>query len=199
MIAGRLQWRDAWPEKPGRRTAALFEFEGGVLELTEAGSKKRASIHLVHGAAEFRKHDRGGLELETATAADFARALTARNHTLKRALTDPTILSGIGNAYSDEILHRARLSPTALTQRLDPAEIGALFAATRSVLAEWTGRLRADCGTRVQRIRYASNETNYCPRCQTGGRLLADRSLSRLLKRDWPRTIEELEERSKVQ
>jgi formamidopyrimidine-DNA glycosylase len=222
MIAGRLHWRAAWPEKPTRRTAALFEFETGVLELTEAGTKKRASVHLVRGAAELGRHDPGGLELDGATEAQFVRALTARNHTLKRALTDPRILSGIGNAYSDEILHRARLSPVALTQRLDAAQLHRLFAAARATLEEWTSRLREetndrfpdkvtafrqgmavhgrygepcpDCGTSVQRIRYASNETNYCPRCQTNGKLLADRSLSRLLKRDWPQTIDELEQ-----
>lgn len=225
MVAGRLHWRSAWPPRISRRTAALFEFETGVLELTEAGTKKRASIFLVAGADALGEHDPGGLELDDATEADFVRAVTAHNHTLKRALTDPAILSGIGNAYSDEILHRARLSPVALTQRLDEDELARLFAAARATLAEWTARLRReagggfpekvtafrdgmavhgrygepcpDCGTRVQRIRYASNETNYCPRCQTGGKLLADRSLSRLLKRDWPRTIDELEARTR--
>jgi formamidopyrimidine-DNA glycosylase len=225
MIAGRLHWRADWPKKTTRRTAALFEFETGVLELTEAGTKKRASIVLVEGRARLGEHNPGGLELQDATEEAFARALTARNHTLKRALTDPRILSGIGNAYSDEILHRARLSPVALTRGLSAGELARLFAAARSTLADWTERLREecrggfpekvtafrpgmavhgrygepcpDCGTRVQRIRYASNETNYCPRCQTGGKLLADRSLSRLLKRDWPRTIDELEQRAR--
>lgn len=223
MIAGRLHWRATWPAKPTRRTAALFEFDNGVLELTEAGTKKRASLYLVVGRSELAKLDPGGLEVLDASPAQFAAALTARNHTLKRALTDPKILSGIGNAYSDEMLHRAGLSPVALTQRLTAAELERLFDAARATLTDWTDRLRADagggfpekvtafrqgmsvhgryglacpvCGTRVQRIRYASNETNYCPRCQTGGKLLADRSLSRLLKRDWPRTIDELEQR----
>lgn len=222
MIAGRLHWRHDWPERPSRTTAALFEFESGVLTLTESGTKKRASIHLVTGSAGLAEHDPGGLELETATPEAFARALTAGNHTLKRALTDPRILSGIGNAYSDEILHRARLSPVALTQRLAAAEIETLYRAARKTLTDWTAQLRQEtgrefpekvtafrpgmavhgrygqpcpeCRTTIQRIRYASNETNYCPRCQTGGRLLADRSLSRLLKRDWPKTIEALEQ-----
>jgi formamidopyrimidine-DNA glycosylase len=225
MIAGRLHWRSEWPPDTSRRTAALFEFETGVLELTEAGTRKRASIHLVAGADALARHDPGGIEIDRATETDFVRAITAQNHTLKRALTDPAILSGIGNAYSDEILHRAHLSPIALTQRLDEDELARLFEATRATLAEWTARLRRatggsfpekvtafrngmavhgrygeacpDCGTRVQRIRYASNETNYCPRCQTGGKLLADRALSRLLKRDWPRTIDELEGRTR--
>jgi formamidopyrimidine-DNA glycosylase len=223
MIAGRLHWRAAWPPRTARRTAALFEFDSGVLELTEAGTKKRASIHLVKGSEGLATLDPRGLEVLDASFDEFAAAVTARNHTLKRALTDPRILSGIGNAYSDEILHAARLSPVALTQKLARADLERLYEAVRATMARWIERLRdetgagfpekvtafrsgmavhgrygepcPDCGTRVQRIRYASNETNYCPRCQTGGKLLADRSLSRLLKSDWPRTIEELEQR----
>ena len=224
MIAGRLHWQR---DPSGRRradTAAAFELDTGTLVLTEAGSKKRASLHLVRGAADLRAHDPGGLEVLEADFAAFCAALTRENHTLKRALTDPTILSGVGNAYSDEILHRARLSPVSLTTKLSRAELERLYAATRATLHEWVERLRAAsagefprgvtafregmavhgrygepcpvCGTAVQRIRYASNETNYCPRCQTGGRLLADRSLSRLLKGDWPRTVDELERRN---
>jgi len=221
MIAGRLQWRTDWPQKVGRPTALTLGFDNGTLSLTEAGTKKRASLHIVRGRVALAEHDPGGLEIATATAATFRAALACRNHTLKRALTDPRLLSGIGNAYSDEILHRAGLSPVLLTTRLTVEQHERLFAATRAVLAEWTERLRAQragdfpgkvtafheamavhgryglpcpvCGTAVQRIRYADNETNYCPRCQTGGRVLADRSLSRLLKKDWPRTIDELE------
>ena len=221
MIAGRLQWRADWPQKIGKPTALLLGFDSGTLSLTEAGTKKRASLHVVHGRAALAEHDPGGLEVATATAAEFRAALERRNHTLKRALTDPRLLSGIGNAYSDEILHRAGLSPVQLTTKLTQEQHGRLFAATRAVLSEWTERLRRQrardfptkvtafhdemavhgryrqpcpiCGTAVQRIRYADNETNYCPRCQTGGRVLADRSLSRLLKQDWPRTIDELE------
>jgi formamidopyrimidine-DNA glycosylase len=221
MIAGRFQWRPQWPAKPGRLTAALFDFGAGTLELTEAGTKKRASLHVVRSAAALEAHDPRGLEVADASAEEFRRALQRENHTLKRALTDPHILSGIGNAYSDEILHRARLSPVLLTSRLAAEDCARLHAATLEVLREWTARLRADragefpskvtafhdamavhgrygkpcpaCGTTVQRIRYSTNETNYCPRCQTGGRLLADRSLSRLLKQDWPRSIDELE------
>lgn len=225
MIAGRFQWRAGWPAKPGRITAALFEFAGaGTLELTEAGSKKRAALHVVQGAAALAVHHRHGLEVADATPTAFRAALTRENHTLKRALTDPRILSGIGNAYSDEILHRARMSPVALTSRLTDEEIARLHAAMLETLADWTRRLREEnagvfpskvtafheamavhgrygkpcpvCGTKVQRIRYSANETNYCPRCQTGGRLLADRSLSRLLKEDWPRSIDELEVRT---
>lgn len=223
MIAGRLRWRQDRPPRPGRQTEALLEFEHGTLMLTEAGTKKRASIHVVAGSAGLAAHDPGGLEVLDADPAAFAAAFTLRRHTLKRALTDPRILSGIGNAYSDEILHRARLSPVRLTDSLDAAELERLHGACRDVLTEWTERLRARhagrfpdkvtafkpgmavhgrygepcpvCGTKIQRIRYAENETNYCPRCQTGGRVLADRSLSRLLKRDWPRTIDELERR----
>jgi formamidopyrimidine-DNA glycosylase len=224
MIAGRLDWQR---EPSGRRkahTAAAFEFDVGTLVLTEAGSKKRASLHLVRGSANLRAHDSGGLEVFDADLAAFCAALTRENHTLKRAMTDPTILAGIGNTYSDEILHRARLSPVSLTAKLSRAELERLYAATQATLREWVERLRAEsagefprrvtafregmavhgrygepcpvCGTAVQRIRYASNETNYCPRCQTDGRLLADRSLSRLLKRDWPRTVDELEKRN---
>ncbi len=226
MIAGRLQWHDAAAGKPprgGKIVAAALEFENGTLLVTEAGTQKRASLHVVEGAAGLATHDRGGLEVADATPEAFRTALTRENHTLKRALTDPSILSGIGNAYSDEILHRARLSPVQLTAKLTAEECERLRLAAREVLDEWTERLRAEsagrfptkvtafrpqmavhgrygqpcpvCGTAVQRIRYASNETNYCPRCQTGGRLLADRSLSRLLKRDWPRSIDELEQR----
>ena len=198
-----------------------FQFSTGKLTLTEAGSKRRASLHLVRGADALAAHDPGGIEPLEVDAAAFARALRSANHTLKRALTDPHLISGIGNAYSDEILHRARLSPIALTQKLGDAELEHLFEATQDVLREWIERLRAQagdgfpegvtafrpemavhgrhrepcpvCGSPVQRIVHAENETNYCARCQTGGRLLADRALSRLLKADWPKTIEELE------
>ena len=225
MIAGRLQWRDRWPERAGRQLLAALEFETGTLTLTEAGTKKRASLYVLRGTDALGAHDPGGLELHDADADTFFEAITRENHTLKRALTDPGILSGIGNAYSDEILHRAGLSPIKLTDKLTVMEGKKLYAAARAVLTEWTERLRERsrgdfpkkvtafhqemavhgrfgqpcprCGTEVQRIRYASNETNYCPRCQTGGRLLADRSLSRLLKKDWPRSIEELEVRQR--
>ena len=221
MIAGRLHW---YPKDHGGRMRApllQMEFPHGTLTLTEAGSKRRASLHLVQGEAHLTDHDRGGLEVLDASLAEFRGRLSIRNHTLKRALTDPTILSGIGNAYSDEILHRARLSPVTQTKHLDDEEWQRLYEATRDSLVQWTNTLRADaganfpekvtafhsdmavhgrygkpcpvCGTAVQRIRYADNETNYCPRCQTGGKLLADRSLSRLLKDDWPKTIEALE------
>ena len=223
MIAGRLHWSEKRPKGASRQTAALFEFETGVLTLTEAGTKKRASLHLVCGNAGLRAHDPGGLEALGAEFEAFRAALKRENHTLKRALTDPRILSGIGNAYSDEILHRARLSPILLTEKLTEVELRRLYDATRDTLRSWTEQLHVEragkfprrvtafregmavhgrygkpcreCGTLVQRIRYASNETNYCPRCQTGGRLLVDRSLSRLLKRDWPRTVDELEKR----
>ena len=223
MIAGRLRWRPAGARTPGRIGLAAFDFPGGTLVLTEAGSKRRASLHLVKGEAALAGLDRGGLEpLDTALAA-FRDRLVSESHTLKRALTDPRLFSGIGNAYSDEILHRARLSPVALTRRLDDEAIERLHGATRAVLVEWTDRLRREagdgfpenvtafregmavhgrfrepcpvCGAPVQRIRYADNETNYCPTCQTSGRLLADRGLSRLLKEDWPRSLEEMEER----
>jgi formamidopyrimidine-DNA glycosylase len=222
MIAGRLQWRADWPASFTRVTALALGFESGALLLTEAGTKKRASLHVVRGHAGLAAHQPGGIELDRIDAAEFEAALKRRNHTLKRALTDPRLISGIGNAYSDEILHRARLSPVTLTSRLTSEESARLFAATHEVLAELLTRLRAKahgefpakvtafhdemavhgkygkpcpvCGTKVQRIRYADNETNYCPRCQTNGRLLADRSLLRLLKKDWPKSIDELEQ-----
>ncbi|MGE0744197.1 MAG: Fpg/Nei family DNA glycosylase [Rhodospirillales bacterium] len=221
MIAGRLHWRDRGVRLAGKYQLAAFDFPDGSLVLTEAGAKRRASIHVVAGEAALAAVDPGGLEVLDCDLAAFARAVTVTNHTLKRALTDPHILSGIGNAYSDEILHRARLSPIAMTQKLTAAEMDRLFQATQATLRDWTARLRAaagvgfpekvtafrrgmavhgrykepcpDCGAPVQRIVHADNETNYCPRCQTEGRLLADRSLSRLLKSDWPKTIEELE------
>jgi formamidopyrimidine-DNA glycosylase len=202
---------------------ATFLFDHGALTLTEAGTKRRASLHVVDGDTGLRAHDPGGIDVFACSLAEFAAALTQRNHTLKRALTDPHLFSGIGNAYSDEILHAAQLSPIALTQKLTPAEIARLLAATRECLSIWTERLRREagggfpekvtafrpemavhgkfgqpcpvCGTSVQRIVYAENEVNYCPRCQTGGKVLADRSLSRLLKDDWPRSIDELEAR----
>ena len=213
MIAGRLHW----PGKKTRNTLALFEFESGTLSLTEAGSKRRASLHLVHGEAALRAMDPGGIEVLEAGADAFAQRLRSENHTLKRALTDPRLFSGIGNAYSDEILHRAKLSPIALTKDLSDEDVALLHAATRAVLGEWIARLRTEafpekvtafreemavhgrygkpcpvCGAPVQRIVYAENETNYCARCQTGGRILADRALSRLLKKSWPRSIDEL-------
>jgi len=220
MIAGRLQWKPA-NKPPGKAGLAAFEFTSGHLILTEAGTKRRASVHLVRGESALKAHDPGGLELLETDISRFRAALLRENHTLKRSLTDPRLFSGIGNAYSDEILHRARLSPLALTERLTDAQVKQLFDATREVLAEWTERLRAEtgtgfpkkvtafrpemavhgrfglpcpvCGTAVQKIAYAENETNYCPRCQTGGKLLADRALSRLLHDDWPKSIEELE------
>jgi formamidopyrimidine-DNA glycosylase len=221
MIAGRLHWkkRDAKVSPP--RGLAAFDFENGTLLWTEAGSKKRASLHMVAGEEGLATLDPGGIEVLRADRDEFARVLTSANHTLKRALTDPRLFSGIGNAYSDEILFDAKLSPLSLTQKLKPEEIERLFAATRASLTAWTERLRQEagnefpenvtafrpgmavhgrykepcpqCGAKVQRIRYAANETNYCPNCQTGGKLLADRSLSRLLRDDWPRTPEELE------
>jgi formamidopyrimidine-DNA glycosylase len=225
MIAGRLRWGPPGAKAPGRIGLAAFDFDGGTLLLTEAGSKRRASLHVVAGEGALADFQRGGLEPLEASESEFAARLRLENHTLKRGLTDPRLFSGIGNAYSDEILHRARLSPLKLTGRLTEEEIARLYAATRSVLTEWTERLRHErgdgfpekvtafregmavhgrfgqacprCGTRVQRIRYADNETNYCPGCQTEGRLLADRGLSRLLKEDWPRSLEELEERLK--
>jgi formamidopyrimidine-DNA glycosylase len=223
MIAGRLRWRDLGARAGGRDVLAAFRFENGTLLLTEASRRKRATLHLVRGEAALREHDRGGIEVMDADPAAFRAALARESHTLKRALTDPRIFAGIGNAYSDEILHRARLAPTKLSQRLSDEEIGRLFDAVRATLTEWTGRLRAEvgdgfpekvtafregmavhgrfgepcpvCGSPVQRIVHAENESNYCATCQTGGRLLADRSLSRLLRADWPRTLEELEER----
>ena len=221
MIAGRLHWYDK--NHRGRIRAPLLqlEFDNGVLTLTEAGTKRRASLHAVAGEHQLIEHDRGGLEVLGVDPKLFRERMSERNHTLKRALTDPTILSGIGNAYSDEILHRARLSPMMQTRQLDDDQWRRLYDAVQTVLNEWLTRLRAesaqgfpekvtafrqemavhgrygepcpDCGTAVQRIRYAENETNYCPRCQTGGKLLADRSLSRLLKDDWPRSIDALE------
>jgi formamidopyrimidine-DNA glycosylase len=223
MIAGRLHWRAAGARGARGRTAAVFEFDSGTLSLTEAGTQKRASLYVVRGDADLRSHDPGGLDVLTADFAQFRAAMTRESHTLKRALTDPTIVSGVGNAYSDEILHRARLSPVVLSTRLSEEELERLHNAVRDTLNNWLARLRVErgtefpehvtafregmavhgrygkpcpvCGTSVQRIRYASNETNYCPRCQTGGKLLADRSLSRLLKSDWPRTVDELEKR----
>ena len=240
MIAGRLHWKPGpapegrrvgrmsgaeprrWPI-PGRLGLAAFDFSNGTVVLTEAGTKKRAALHLVDGEAALRQLDAGGVEVLEADLAAFRAALARERHTLKRSLTDPTLFSGIGNAYSDEILHRARLSPIRLTDGLHPEEVERLYDATRVTLLDWIGRLRTeagtgfpekvtafragmavhgrygqpcpDCGAPVQRIVHAENETNYCPRCQTGGRLLADRALSRLLRADWPRTLEELEER----
>ncbi|MHC4082046.1 MAG: Fpg/Nei family DNA glycosylase [Planctomycetota bacterium] len=221
MIAGRLRWRDPGAQVPARGGLAAFDFDHGTLLLTEAATKKRAALHIVRGAEALAGHDRGGLEVLESDLPAFADALRRESHTLKRALTDPKLFSGIGNAYSDEILHRARLSPVKLTGRLADDEVERLFDATRATLTEWTDRLRAetgdgfpekvtafrpgmavhgrygqacpDCGTAVQRIVYAENETNYCPRCQTAGRVLADRSLSRLLRKDWPRTADELD------
>ena len=221
MIAGRLRWREDGKKIGGKLAQASVDFDGGTLYLTEAGSKRRASIHVVEGAQSLAQFDRGGLEVLDADVADFAGRLRSENHTLKRSLTDPRLFSGIGNAYSDEILHRAQLSPLMLTSRLSDEQIETLFAATKSTLIDWTNRLRAEvgdgfpekvtafregmavhgrynlpcpvCGAPVQRIRYADNETNYCARCQTGGRLLADRAMSRLLKQDWPRSIDEVE------
>jgi len=223
MIAGRFQWLDddSKAKKPTRNTLALFRFSSGTLIITEAGSKKRASLYVLHGEAALALHDPGGLEVLSCDLETFAERLRRENRTLKRALTDPRILSGIGNAYSDEILHAARLSPVTLTSRLDDTAMARLFEATQGTLQHWLEKLGSDatqrfpakvtafrpemavhgrykepcpvCATPVQRIRYASNETNYCPTCQTGGKLLADRALSRLLKKDWPRTVDELE------
>jgi formamidopyrimidine-DNA glycosylase len=221
MIAGRLHWNTAKPKSGGRNLLAIFTFDNGFLWLTEAGTQRRASLHVVAGAAGLQALDAGGVEPLDASLAAFTDALRSANHTLKRSLSDPHIFSGIGNAYSDEILHRARLSPIAMSQKLTAAEIERLYDATRATLIEWIERLRAEaagafpekvtafrpemavhgrygqpcprCGAKIQRIRYASNETNYCATCQTGGRLLADRALSRLMHEDWPRTLEELE------
>ncbi len=221
MIAGRLHWYDRARSKRVRPALLHLEFPNGVLTLTEAGTKRRASLHVVRGEAALAEFDRGGLEVLDRDLAAFRARMQETNHTLKRALTDPTILSGIGNAYSDEILHRAQLSPMKQTKLLDEPEWQRLYDATRATLIEWTERLREEnerdfpekvtafreqmavhgrygkpcpvCGTAIQRIRYAENETNYCPRCQTEGKLLADRSLSRLLKDDWPKTVDELE------
>jgi len=226
MIAGRLHWYEDRAKAAKARGLATFEFSSGTLTLTEAGTQKRASLHVVEGEEGLARLDPGGLEVFDATEAEFATALRAKNHTLKRALTDPRILSGIGNAYSDEILFTAQLSPFALTQKLTDDEIKRLFAAIKTSLTDWVDRLRAEyrdrfpemvtafrpdmathgkygkpcprCGSKIQRIRYGSNETNYCPKCQTSGKLLADRALSRLLKDDWPRTPEELENLTKT-
>jgi formamidopyrimidine-DNA glycosylase len=222
MIAGRLHWKERGAKLAAKVGLAAFDFPDGTLVLTEAGTKKRAALYVVRGERELARHNPGGLEVLDASEQRFREVLLQENHTLKRALTDPRLFSGIGNAYSDEILHRARLSPLTWTQRLTTADVSRLFAATRQTLEDWTERLRREagdgfpekvtafregmavhgrfgkpcpvCSTAVQRIRYAENETNYCPRCQTEGKVLADRSLSRLLKDDWPRTIEELEE-----
>jgi len=221
MIAGRLHWKPVGAKIPAKLGVAALDFSTGTVLMTEAGTKKRAAIHLVRGETALREHDPGGLEVFDIELGAFREALTAESHTLKRALTDPHLLSGIGNAYGDEILHRARLSPVKLTRQLTDAELARLFDATRATLADWIERLRReaagafpegvtafregmavhgrygqpcpDCGSPVQRIVHAENETNYCPTCQTGGRLLADRALSRLLKADWPRTLEEME------
>jgi formamidopyrimidine-DNA glycosylase len=225
MIAGRLHWSERRKTPDGRRTLAAFDFDNGTLTLTEAGSQKRASLHVVAGEAGLAELDPGGIDVMTIPLGEFQAMLQSSNHTLKRALTDPRMFSGIGNAYSDEILHRAQLSPILLTQKMTAEQVARLFHATRETLEEWTAKPRQEaggkfpervtafregmavhgrygepcprCGAKVQRIRYASNETNYCARCQTGGKLLADRALSRLLREDWPRTIEELEERRK--
>jgi formamidopyrimidine-DNA glycosylase len=221
MIAGRFRWRPPGTKPGGKLVLAALDFPNGSLHLTEAGTKRRASIHVVAGKQGLREFDRGGLEVLEADLASFAERLRSENHTVKRSLTDPRLFSGIGNAYSDEILHRARMSPLALTNRLSDDEIATLYHATQETLQDWIGRLSEEagdgfpekvtafregmavhgrfgkpcpvCGSPVQRIRYADNETNYCARCQTGGRLLADRALSRLLKKDWPRSIDEVE------
>jgi len=221
MIAGRLHWHEGGSKVLKSRTLAVLVFTDGRLSVTEAGSRKRASLHLVQGEEALRTLNPGGLEVLQTNLETFTEALQSENHTLKRSLTDPQLFSGIGNAYSDEILFTAQLSPTALTKKLTPSEIERLFDAVREQLLKWTDRLRADagdkfpekvtafrpqmavhgrykqpcprCGGKVQRIRYAANETNYCPNCQTGGKLLADRSLSRLLRQDWPKNAEDLE------
>ena len=226
MIAGRLHWKEAGAKLPGKIGLAALDFSTGTVTLTEAGSKRRAALHLVRGEAALAAHDPGGLELWEADAAAFRDAITRESHTLKRTLTDPRILSGIGNAYSDEILHRARLSPVRMTRQLTEEESARLFEAAKATLADWIERLRRDaggefpegvtafrpdmavhgrygrpcpdCGAPVQRIVHAENETNYCARCQTAGRHLADRALSRLLHQDWPRTLDEMEERRPV-
>ena len=220
MIAGRLRWLGRGAKPPARISLAAFEFANGVLVFTEAGSKRRASLHLVRGKASLAEFDMGGIDVDACSLEEFRERLVRENHTLKRALTDPRLFSGIGNAYSDEILHRARLSPIAHTQRIAPGDVERLYAAVREVLGEWTQRLRDEtgdafpekvtafrpqmavhgrfgkpcpvCGAPVQRIVYAENETDYCARCQTGGTILADRALSRLLKASWPRSIDEL-------
>jgi formamidopyrimidine-DNA glycosylase len=223
MIAGRLHWHVTGSKPPAKRALATFEFNGGTLALTEAGTQRRASLHLVAGRTALDAMDRGGIDVMHCTAADFAARLAAENHTLKRSLTNPQLFSGIGNAYSDEILHRARMSPVMLTRSLDAAAAQRLLDATRAVMSEWTERLRGEatnhagwppkvtafhpqmavhgrygepcpvCGSKVQRIVHANNETNYCARCQTGGKLLADRALSKLLHASWPKHIDDLE------
>ena len=221
MIAGRLHWKSAGARPAGRNVLAVFDFDNGSVVFTEAGTQHRASLHIVSGEEGLRALDPHGLEILDATLDSFAAALTSENHTLKRALTDPRLFSGVGNAYSDEILFHAGLSPVAMTSRLTRDEIARLFDAARATLQDWTTRLRNEargafpekvtafrkgmavhgrygepcprCGIKIQRIRYAANETNYCARCQTGGKLLADRALSRLLREDWPRTLDELE------
>ena len=226
MIAGRFRWRERGANLPRKLGLAAFDFDSGTLLLTEASGKKRASLHVVRGAAGVAAHDPGGIEVLDSDARTFRDRLVAENRTLKRALTDPRIFAGIGNAYSDEILHRARLSPVTRTRSLDDEQIARLYEAVRGTLSDWTERLRAEagadfpervtafregmavhgrhkqpcptCAAPVQRIVYAANETNYCARCQTGGKLLADRALSRLLKEDWPRSLEELEARTKA-
>ena len=223
MIAGRLHWKDKKVVPDGRRTLAAFDFDSGTLTLTEAGSQKRASLHLLDGEAALAKIDPGGMDVLSASRAEFGAVLTSANHTLKRALTDPRLFSGIGNAYSDEILFHAKLSPVLLTQRMDGEQIDRLYASVQQTLKEWTKRLSEGtsdkfpekvtafreemavhgryqqpcrrCGTKIQRIRYASNETNYCPQCQTGGKLLAGRALSRLLGKDWPKSLDEMDDR----
>ena len=222
MVAGRFKWHDKTPKLSRRLALAAIEFDSGTLVLTEAGTKRRASLYVVRGEGALREMDRGGMEVMDSSRDDFTARLRSESHTLKRSLADPRLFSGIGNAYSDEILHRARLSPLLLTSRLTDEQAARLHDATRSTLAEWIERLSAEtgekfpekvtafrpemavhgkfrqpcpvCGTPVQRIRYADNETDYCPECQTGGKLLADRGLSRLLKGDWPKSLEELEE-----
>jgi formamidopyrimidine-DNA glycosylase len=221
MIAGRLHWKPSGAKIGGRQNLAAFDFSSGTLTLTEAGSKRRASLYVLQGEAALHSIDPGGVEIFSTDLAGFRNALTLENRTLKRALTDPRLIAGVGNAYSDEILHAAELSPVTLTQKLRPEEWQRLFNAARETLTLWIGRLRAEaemsfpenvtafrpefavhgkfgqpcprCGQKVQRIRYADNETNYCAQCQTGGKVLADRSLSRLLGSDWPRTLDELE------
>jgi formamidopyrimidine-DNA glycosylase len=223
MIAGRFRWKERGAKIPAKLGLAAFDFPAGTLLLTEAGTKRQASLHAVRGVEHLLAHDRGGLEVMEVPLEQFAAVLRNENHTIKRALTDPRLFSGIGNAYSDEILHAARMPPTRLTSQMSDSEIARLHAATQSTLGYWRERLLAEaggefpekvtafregmavhgrfgkpcpvCGTAVQRIRYADNESNYCPTCQTGGKLLADRSLSRLLKGDWPRSLEELEQR----
>ena len=225
MIAGRLRWRQPGGKGPALKPIATFTFSTGLLYLTEAGTKQRASLHLVRGASLLEAFDPGGIEVFETTLEGFGKALKQENHTLKRVLTDPHVFSGIGNAYSDEILHRARMSPVKLSQKMSDEEVERLYRATLETLELWTDRLRQDarkgfpekvtafrdemavhgkynqpcpdCGSPVQRIRYAENETNYCATCQTEGKVLADRSLSRLLRKDWPRTLEELEQRMK--